>query len=143
MATRASDLPDEQVQNEVQGLRKDLDEIKTKQIVGGDNLLTYFGATEGFIERTLSPYDIVSFRYSFTGVSGARSYSQPHAYVNAVGTLAGDEYVLGNDPDPDSVNSTTTTSYLLHIYNGANTITWQVRFGYRTIEEGEITWQEI
>lgn len=143
MATRASELPEEQFGNEVKSLRQDLDEIKNQQIVGGDNLLTYFVEGSTITKTGITDFDEAgTWRIIFTSDSGVASYAQFEVEGVVTGDVDGVD-IWQWEADPAYVGSN-QIAWILRFFNYAiDPVDVTFRVGFRTVEGGTVTWEEI
>lgn len=133
---------DNSVDLELKRLQLDIDELKNKQFTGYDNLLTYFVESDtDIIKSSISPFGDATWLITFNPNSGVKTYN----FLEVRGTITnGTGFEAWSwFTDPLNVSQTADTVWRLYFFNDSNSVDVQFEVGFKTIEQGTVTWQEI
>lgn len=139
---RVENLTEDQSIKELQSIRADLDDIKTRQLTGDQNLLTYFVQPDTHITKTIAPFQDQSWYIYYYPNSQTRTYNYMEVKANSIINNTGFEIWVWAVA-PQFINETTFMVWKLYFFNDSNTVDLDFSVGFRTIEEGTASWQEI
>lgn len=137
--TRINQLPENATVEKLKYIRSELDNIKKRQLTGGDNLLTYMNVGPNIV-KSISAYDTPMWRITFEPISGKKTYNQLDVLASATNPSGFETYIWFVDPATEGTNE---IAWILYFVNDSNAQTLSLQNGFRALETGEVTWEEL
>lgn len=138
--TRLDVIPEEQGITEIQDLRKELDEIKQRQIFGDDNLLTYFVRGEDIVIN-VTPFQTYIWNITYIPNSLKKTYNYLEILASFSSATGFEFYSWG--ASPTSFSEEDRTTWRLYLTNDSNSQTVTFNIGFRALEEGTVEWNQV
>lgn len=142
MTNRVESLPEDRFVQDLQQIRRELDDIKKRQLTGQNNVLTFFNEPDTHITASAIPaYNDKLFNVFFYPNSGQRTYNFLEIKGTVIGGTGFESWTWS--PNPDYADELTFSVWTLYFFNDGNVVDIDFQAGFRSIEEGTVEWAAI